>query len=463
VPGLKARIRESMLASAIAFVWLSGWAIGSVASIAKGDPRSAHWVLLVFYWFCGLPLGLDLVVGSPDYAGQPGFRWVCRDEATALIYAVWMAAIPPVLLVLNRSPRRRAVGLRALGGPENRQITLLARVLLASPTLLLALAPNPALYLNYAAFVGSDPAPAEVEFQGWMSALCLLVALAVPIIVAYLSRISPLDFMLLSFALVQVAWLQGKRSILAISAMAVLHVVWQKSRLRGMQLVMGAAGIVFLVAAASVVYQRNVRAMDASDLSALYDGVRIDFGRDAVIKQAIYGELHPEFAILEHRAQSVLFDLTFYVPRGAWPSKPWPYAVYATSTMLGRRDPEHLGWGITTSVLDEMLANFGWPGALLGPLWLALLCRWGDARLPASLSTGTLMVVSLFLAVQLAAFMVLFLVWCGLLMAGPRLGGGPRNQAGAHLRPSGRQVVGAPRYATRSPGKAPPARLQNAG
>jgi len=424
-----------MLASAIAFVWLSGWAIGSVASIAKGDPRSAHWVLLVFYWFCGLPLGLDLVIGSPDYAGQPAFRWACRDEATALIYAVWMAAIPPVLLALNRSPRRRAVGLPTLGGPKNRQIILFARVLLASPTLLLALAPNPAVYLHYAAFVGSDLAPAEGEFQAWMSALCLFVALIVPILLAYLPRIRPLDLTLVSFALVQVAWLQGKRSILAISAMAIFHVVWQRRRLRGMQLVMGAAGIVFLVAAASVVYQRSVRAMDASDLSALYDGVRIDFARDAVIKQAIYGELHPDFPILEHRAQSVLFYLTFYVPRDAWPGKPWPYAVYATNTMLDRRDQKPLGWGITTSVLDEMLANFGWPGALLGPLWLALLCRWGDARLPASLSTGTLMVVSLFLAVQLTAFMVLFLAWCGLLVAGPRLGGGPRSQAGAHLRP----------------------------
>jgi hypothetical protein len=99
-----------------------------------------------------------------------------------------------------------------------------------------------------------------------------------------------------------------------------------------------------------------------------------------------------------------------YVPRALWPEKPYPYAVYFTSALF-LIPPQSLGWGMTTSWLEEAIANFSWFGFLLGPLVPALICRIGDSRQNVIAGSLTILVSSLFLAVQLAAFAPLFILW----------------------------------------------------
>jgi hypothetical protein len=138
----------------------------------------------------------------------------------------------------------------------------------------------------------------------------------------------------------------------------------------------------------------------------------MDYGRDDVIKLTIFAELHPEIIrILEYRGQSFLFYSVFYVPRDFWPQKPYPYAVYSTSAIAMFDSPRQLGWGLTTSILEEAIANLSWAGMLAGPLVVSLVCRLGEACRNSMVSAFTALIACLFLSVHLNAFMVMFLLW----------------------------------------------------
>jgi hypothetical protein len=170
-----------------------------------------------------------------------------------------------------------------------------------------------------------------------------------------------------------------------------------------------------VIAVGSYSYQRVIRQTTAKEFDAYYSGLRIDFGRDAGIRQVIYAELGGEAdKILDYRGQSLLFYTVMYVPRSLWSAKPWPYAVYQTSRALELRGATPIGWAVTTSWLDEAIANFGWFGLLVGPLCLAFLCRIGDRTEDSFTRYVTVCIGTLLVAVQLAAFVPLVIIWAAL-------------------------------------------------
>jgi hypothetical protein len=147
----------------------------------------------------------------------------------------------------------------------------------------------------------------------------------------------------------------------------------------------------------------------------MYNIVRIDYGRDSRLQFALYAELHSEkIQILQFRGQSFMFLPTAWISRSEWPDKPYPYAVYFTAAMLGVK-ASPLGWGMTTSILDESLSNCGPMGLIVGPWIVLFVCRKGDACRDIKVSLLTVIIASLMLAVQLIAFAPLVLVWIALV------------------------------------------------
>lgn len=110
-----------------------------------------------------------------------------------------------------------------------------------------------------------------------------------------------------------------------------------------------------------------------------YVGLRVDFGRDDVTKYTIKKVLIDDGKVVDYPGHSFVFWGTFWIPRAYWANKPWPYAVYFTNSLLPEhvrlrrisRGEEFLGWGMTTSIVEETVANFKWFGLLfpIGALW----------------------------------------------------------------------------------------------
>ena len=157
-------------------------------------------------------------------------------------------------------------------------------------------------------------------------------------------------------------------------------------------------------------YQSEIREFRSVDTAKQYDNIRLDYGRDHVIRSTLYAELHasPSHSRVPD-AESPLrrsdARASYLVAREAW-----PYAVYATAAAF-RLPVRFLGWGVTTSWLEEAVANLGWCGLLAGPLLLAWICRIGESSKDTIARLLTILMGSLLLAVQAVAFAPVIAIW----------------------------------------------------
>jgi len=212
--------------------------------------------------------------------------------------------------------------------------------------------------------------------------------------------------------LVLACWVNGKRHIVAYVLVLLLFALWQKRVFSGLGLVLAGLGTVVGILAFSLFYQSYIRGISLVGSESAYENMRVDFGRDGALKMAIFAELEPSRArILEYRCQSIVFYLTFYLPRSAYPDKPWPYAVYLTSSALGLKAPRYLGWVVTTGWFDESIANFGWLGLLLGPSLFTLIARIGDGCQSELTRTLTIVVGSVLQVVHPWASSPIIALW----------------------------------------------------
>lgn len=410
----------------LTYIWLLFWALLALREIARQQRHPILPAFLVHAIFCGLPMLLDLLLGRAAYIYTPGFYLASRDTTTAWIYCVYVSVVPLIWWYAGRG----AAGGQGSNDPGNMLILqrLLQRLqplfvmFLVSPLLAWIFAPDPGLYLQYgvAAFdefnnskrsvlsIFSDPA----RYKDVIFLTSLLCVVGTGGLIVSLRRLHIAHVYMMVPWLLLAIWLNGKRYIVVLSIFLVSYLLWDRGLLRGKRLLLAGTAIVVFMGIYSFMYQSLYRGHNLTDSTRWYENVRMDYGRDDVIKLAIYAELRPEVVrILEYRGQSLLFYSVFYVPRDFWQQKPYPYAVYSTSAISMFSKPRQLGWGITTSILDEAIANFSWAGMAIGPLVIALICRIGEACRNSLVSALTALVACLFLAVHLIAFMNLFLLW----------------------------------------------------
>lgn len=406
---------EVTIASVVVVCWLTVSVIRAARALTRGDQRSILFVQIVFYFFFALPLLLDLVVGPPTFNYERGFIISQLDRTTNLIYLSYLAAVPVLFRLVGGPPRYTLTPLHVRSmGPWLQVFAWGA--MLAFP-FVLVLSPAPEDFTRYAAFVAGE-AKTNKSYQIIVTTTASLTVVAAVLVLTAPNTLAPLRIATLPFLAVGV-WIHGKRSIVALALLLTLYLLWTRGLLRGRRFIAAAVAAVLVLGVFSYTYQTELKRVDTSPAarnqavteSPIYVNFRIDYGRDAVTRQTIYAELHPdELQVLEYRGQSLLFDVAFFIPRRAWPGKPYPYAVYATSAMFDL-PPRDMGWGITTSWLEEAIANFGWLGMLLGPLVPALVCRIGDRQRSPFAGLLTVTVASLLLILQLIAFMPLFALW----------------------------------------------------
>lgn len=86
--------------------------------------------------------------------------------------------------------------------------------------------------------------------------------------------------------------------------------------------------------------------------------------------------------------------------------------------MIGIENTRVLGWGMTTSIFDELFSNFSWIGIILSPYFLIFLCNLGMKNNAGVIGNGitsiSIFLAMLSVAVEMTAFLSLYL----LLLAG---------------------------------------------
>ncbi len=406
-------MRESFI-EWVTFAVLFGWAAHAVRSMMRGDRRTIQLIQLVHFAFCGAPLFLDLVVGAPGYTYHVGYIAARADTTTRWLYFVYILFVPVVFAVAGgKQDRNIATPGRYFNlGLSRRARRVAAGIVVAF--VMAVLVSNPVEYFRY----GTALDTTFTAKPGYLlvSALSGLAAVAGTLLLTEHTIHWSLRVPIVPILFVAM-WVQGKRSVVALTVFGMFFAAWQSGRFVGKGLVAGGTVGVAVLIGFSAFYQNELRStstgrrVEAVADSPGYVYFRVDYGRDAGIRMAIHAEVDPEVRpVLRYRGESVLFLVTAPVPRSIWPSKPNAYAMYSTAQALGI-EPRPIGWGITTSWLEEAIANFSWLGFLIGPLVPALVCNLGDRRKTAASGLLTAVLASLVLTVNMAAFLPLTALW----------------------------------------------------
>lgn len=429
---------EINLVKIVTFAWLLFWAFLSAKNIIFKRYYSAYLVIIISFLFFGVPLLLDVVIGEPKYsffAGLDNLRVAVRDETTLLVYCLYIAIVP-VILWYNGIPKDKEnhgrllvnnqTFLVNLAGFGNRYklgkqfkllIILIGYFILFLPIILWAFSPNPGVYSTYGVKGVSMLSEAEDKFHDFIH-LSSVLSLGGLITIIALQKNKNLSLMNLYFwASVLIptfisVWLNGKRYIIAFVIFALILILLLKKAFSRVKILVFFLGLLLAFGIFSYSYQTSLVRSVAT--KQVYEISRFDYSRDPMLKLSIYSELNPDkLKILDHRLQTVYHALILHIPRFLWPGKPLPYdyQVYITAASfnISPKDINIRSFALTGTWIAESLSNFGWVGAFIGPMTLALVCRFGD-----STRNNFLIIFTSFLALNLISlslgYTVLFLI-----------------------------------------------------
>jgi len=395
------------------FLWMSRWAIQAFRKMSHGENASILLTSLVFYLMFAAPLGCNFLLGTPDYRTVPGFATAAGDPLVRILYCLFLVTTACVWRRFGETKHPDAPAFMNPKAPGRATRRLLIGLVI-SPIIVALIGPNPARYLHYGFIVAEEGSLSqnEVFFHDLVAAAAFLSIVASSILI--LASRSPWRSFRYLLPLQAIAViLDGKRTGFALAVVGVVLTLYLRGELKGRRLVAALLIATLALAGFSYAYQSSIREISAAATpkDLLYEGARVDFGRETRVQMAIYSELHPEqMQILDFRGETLLYYAALIVPRDLWPDKPYPYAVYFTGAMLGL-SPQYLGWGMTTTIFDEAISNCGLGGLLLGPLVICWVCRVGDARGGATMRLFTILIACLLLSVQMSAFWPLFFLW----------------------------------------------------
>jgi len=394
----------------------------AIRRITSKKSSSVDIVILAHIVLCGIPLLLDELIGLPNYTNAPGFVSASEDYATCVvycIYAVWAAYLwqkcgrirfPSVAHNGKDDGMLRHAGM-LWHIPPYAKMLLFAVMLL--PLMYVMTLPDRKLYWVFSSTLRYDLSDSYMAGHYWVNRLCYLSLLAGSWLLLD-SRPwkqgrwpSILSCMMIMPVLVCTIWIHGKRNSVAVMGILFLFVFYYRGLLTGRR----AFGIIMAMLVGVLGFSFFFQAYTGRVTTSWYENARIDYGRDDVIKLTLFAELHPnELQILEYRGQSYLYYLLCWIPRDVWADKPLPYAHYMTSAM--RLSPPKMWLGsMTTSWLEEAVANLGWWGVLWGPLSIALFCRIGDMCRNGVMRLLTPLLGCLLLTTHLVAVFPLYVIW----------------------------------------------------
>lgn len=380
----------------------------SVFSIYKVGLKPFTALQVLFFFVFILPLILDIFFGVPAYTNFPGFYEAEKSKLISYIYNLFILFVS-YFNWFARGKETIEINFRDIGI----KFDILLLILMLVPIFLFLLAPDQSYYKIYGGNPARNYSLEAAAYHGFINVSSFIsVIFGAYLISKYISK--NILFGIFVFIIILVDfWLNGKRTIVLLFSFFLGLLFWLKYRNFKTIFLILTLFLSFLIY--SNWYQSNVRDL-GNQVSAEenYENIRIDFFRDQRVKMAIYSELYPhQMKILSYPGQSFVFVGTFYIPRSMWLDKPYPYAQYFTSALFFS-DAKLWGWGMTTSIYDEFIANFGFFGVIFLQILLFYYFKSVNKVNSNYFKIFSLFLVMLLFMVQIIAFMAIYifgLVW----------------------------------------------------
>ena len=357
--------------------------VNSYKRIVKNKCSSiAHFIVLVEYVFLCIPILLNYCIGIPTYnyiSWYKSFLPSMESESIAFIYDMYILVSIILLYCYARSYDRRKSKYKKyedikLNGLFNNRIFL--TIVIVSPIIYIILSGKMTSYLIYASSGGRG-----IEDTGFTTFLSMLILFSIYAF-CYQFFTKPVTkgrFLILLLYSFAISWINGKRFIIALMLIVYLFFYTRSDLSKKTRKKLEIYTPFLFVALVLFSYYYLVVIKPLSDVSfnSVYDMLRVDFGRDDVIKYVINKELFQKSRILDYRGETFLSTFLTFVPRALWPNKPYPHYMYLTARILGT-SIDKLPAGTTPSWFEMCIANCSWLGFVIGIVFIPILCKWCD-------------------------------------------------------------------------------------
>ncbi len=333
----------------------------------------ANYIIAIIYVFCILPIILNYFIGVPSYSTvywYKPFIEAMDNSIVNIIYDIYIFLTIIILYILfaSKKPKvelKRENTLTSLFS-NNKIIALL---LIFSPLIIILLTGT---LKNYAIYNVSSSRGFSEAVETSLVTPSLLVSLLTFFSVYFKKNFNFKKIFISLIYFACIVWISGKRFMIAnILVLLIFYVVnsniLDNTRKKMFKIlpILGISLILF-----SGFYLIAIRPLSDTSFESVYEMLRVDFGRDDVIKYVINEEIVNERMILEYRGETFISLLLFFIPRKIWPTKPYPHYMYLTASILGLSIYQ-LPAGTTPSLLEMTICNFG----VLGfPIGIVILC-----------------------------------------------------------------------------------------
>lgn len=342
----------------------------------------SFYVVFIVYIFCCVPIILNYLIGMPQYTvvyWYKAFIEPMNNVDISAIYDIYITfAIFALYIYGNKMNRRlvsRTTDLNTVLRDENEKPWIYVFGI-ASPVFYVLLSGNASKFLIYSSMNSRGVSGQDNLILNSL----ILVSLFCTCIMLFSGRITAKKMCMLVLITFILAWLQGKRFIIAVMGVFYLFFLTkselgEKGRKRVFWIlpIMGITLIAF-----SAFYLAVIKPLSNMNFDSVYDMLRVDFGRDDVIKYVIYEEFFKKNHILDYPGQSFFSTLFIFIPRIIWPNKPYSHYQYLTSSILNLPISK-LPAGTTPCWYEMTLCNFGYLGYLVGIFGLIVFCSFADS------------------------------------------------------------------------------------
>lgn len=305
---------------------------------------------------------------------------------------------------------------------KNKGIIYLCRLILfiiiIGILFLILKSPDPTVYLTYGSVI-SEYDPILKEYHSTVAMMCRLLIFVAAINFLFLdkNKFSYIFYIILAFI---ACWFGAKRSFVAYSLLIFLLSLFFSFNFSPKKILnISLFSIIFFISYTNY-YQNNIRDFGVKSSQEKIENILIDYSRLQNERYVIFNLINNK-PIVPYYGASFVYSIGFYVPRVLWNEKPYPYAVYYTNSFFNIEDVEdRLKWGLTTGLLDELLANFYWLGIFLYLLLIKIFVNYNDKYINGLPGLVGIVVGCLMLIVHFAAFSYIFILWLIMLLFGKK-------------------------------------------
>lgn len=150
-------------------------------------------------------------------------------------------------------------------------------------------------------------------------------------------------------------WIEGKRGVLTYALIGILAIDYIKKNQDNKRIIKKAMVFLTIIISYFIIYNSLT---GKGGNASFFNEYTFYFSRLNAEKLAIYDKLYDN-SILQYPAQTIIYDLLFFVPRRMWASKPVMYCRYFTGYAYTGDGTQMLGGNLQVNIWAEYVSNFG--------------------------------------------------------------------------------------------------------